>query len=135
MEQRSPVALVVDDDRGVKDAIRSMLRMYGFHVIEAEGIRDAERIVAGFEGTIDLVIANHELRDGIGKHAIETVRQLRPGIRVLRYSGYPLEELQRTGGINDGVPFIQKPFRVDQFIAKVREVLGWLPERRRTAEG
>ncbi len=133
--KQNPVALIVDDEPIVRRTIRSKLRLYGFDVIEAEGVREAERIAAEFDGTIDVVIANHELRDGIGKHAIDRIRQHRPDIRALRYSGYPLQELQRTGGINDDVAFIQKPFHVDQFMAKVGEALGWLPERRRTAGG
>ena len=68
-------------------------------------------------------------RSIISIHVLETRRFRGPR----RLSGYPHEELQRTGDIGPKAAFIQKPFRPDQFIAKVREALGWLPERRRTA--
>ncbi len=76
-----------------------------------------------------MVIANDELRDGIGKHAIERIRQHRSDIRALRYPGYPLEELQRTAGINDDV-------RVHSEAVPCGSRSPWgVPERRRTAGG
>ena len=133
MGERSPVTLIVDDEPSVSDVIRSTLQRHGFKVLEAVGVEDAVRVAAKYDGPIDLIVANHKLRDGVGREAIDRIKEQRPEVRVLRYSGYPHEELQRTGDIGPEAAFIQKPFRSDQFIAKVRDVLGWLPERRRTA--
>jgi len=53
----------------------------------------------------------------------EALRALRPSIRVLYMSGYPDEAIVRTGVLEEGKPFLQKPFTPMQLSTKIREVL------------
>ncbi len=129
MGKQTPVALVVDDEPGVRQIVASMLRLYGFDILEAGSVQHALKVTSEHRGVIDLAVVNHVLQDGLGRQLADVLKEQRPEVQVLRYSGYPREELQRTGGIRDDSAFIQKPFRFDEFSAKVREVLGWLPER------
>lgn len=128
-------ALVVDDEPGVREVVAETLRRRGFTVLEARGVEESCRVSNEYDGPIELLVVNHLLVDGIGQHAVMKIAQARPDAKVLRYSGYPRQHLQDSGGIDADVAFLQKPFRATQLIEKVREVLGWLPERKRTAGG
>jgi DNA-binding NtrC family response regulator len=58
-----------------------------------------------------------------GPQALEQVRLLHPGIKVLFMSGYTDEAMVHHGVLGSGVPFLQKPFLPDTLARKVREVL------------
>ncbi len=83
------VALVVDDDALVRKTVVEMLERHSFTVVQAEGVADAVRIADENQGRIDLLIANHSLRDGTGQDAAHHVTEKWPrsgcyGIRVIR---------------------------------------------------
>jgi two-component system, cell cycle sensor histidine kinase and response regulator CckA len=55
-------------------------------------------------------------------------RRLRLSIRVLYMSGYTDEAIVRTGVLDEGKPFLRKPFTPMQLTTKIREVIDG-PER------
>jgi len=46
-----------------------------------------------------------------------------PGVRVLYMSGYTDDAIVRHGMLEPGLAYLQKPFRPDALVRKVREVL------------
>lgn len=58
-----------------------------------------------------------------GPAVAEALRALRPTIRVLYMSGYMDEAIVKTGVLDEGKPFLQKPFTPMQLAKKIREVL------------
>ncbi len=97
MGERTPVTLIVDDEPSVRDVIRSTLQRHGFTILEAVGVEHAVRVAAEHDGPINLVVANHKLRDGVGREAIDRIKEQRPEVRVLRYSGYPTRSCSGPG--------------------------------------
>ena len=58
-----------------------------------------------------------------GKELYEQIAPMRPGIRVLYMSGYTNNAIAHRGVLDKGTAFIQKPFKADDLLRKVREVL------------
>jgi len=58
-----------------------------------------------------------------GRELTERIRPLRPDLRVLYMSGYTDDAILRRGVVEDGIPFLEKPFTPEELARKVREVL------------
>jgi FixJ family two-component response regulator len=50
--------------------------------------------------------------------------RVRPGLKVLYMSGYTEHAVLRRNPLEEGAPFLQKPFTKVALLEKVREVLG-----------
>lgn len=59
-----------------------------------------------------------------GRELRERVAELRPNIPVLFISAYTGEEVIRRGLMEQGAPFLQKPFTPEALASKLRELLG-----------
>ena len=58
-----------------------------------------------------------------GKELHERIIKLKPYIKVLYMSGYTEDVIMHRGIVANGISFIQKPFSMNDFIKKVKEVL------------
>jgi PAS domain S-box-containing protein len=80
--------LLVEDDAGVRDATRMLLRVEGYRVSAAASGAEALRRVAE-EGAPDLLITDYHLRDGeLGTEVIAALRaRLDPGLKAVLMTG------------------------------------------------
>jgi DNA-binding response OmpR family regulator len=47
-----------------------------------------------------------------------------PHLKLLYTSGYPEVDMERYGGVEEGVrPLIEKPFHFDELVSRVRELV------------
>ena len=58
-----------------------------------------------------------------GKKLYEHIAPMRPEIKVLYMSGYTDNAIAHRGVLDEGTAFLQKPFKADELLSKVREVL------------
>jgi FixJ family two-component response regulator len=58
-----------------------------------------------------------------GRDLAERLDVTRPAMKVLYMSGYTDDIVVRHGVVEEGVPFVSKPFALADLIRKVREVL------------
>ncbi len=115
------VVLVVDDEESVRTLMRKMLEGLGFQVMEACDGRDAVDQFSAGSDAVTAVLLDVTMPVMSGLEAFEIIRTLRPDVPVLFMSGYMSEgELRDTIGATD---FIQKPFRLEEFQAKLRTLL------------
>jgi DNA-binding NtrC family response regulator len=63
-----------------------------------------------------------------GRDLAKRVLSLHPQTKRLFMSGHTTNVIASQGVVEEGVPFIQKPFSARAFAAKVREVLDGGPE-------
>ena len=117
------VILVVDDAEAVRTATCRSLERKGYRCIAvATGIEALELVGAGRE-PVDLVLTDVVMPGMGGRELADRLHALRPGLGVLFVSGYTEEDVFRRGLVEEGWPFLAKPFTPDQIAAKVETVL------------
>src|SRR5690606_626123 len=119
----SETVLLVEDDGAVRALAYRLLRRAGYHVIEASDGLEAESVAAAYPGTIDLLLTDAVMPSLGGRELAERLLQKRPEMAVLCMSGYTDDAVLRHGIINEGAPFLEKPFTPDRLLRKVRAVL------------
>ena len=122
--------LVVEDERGVRQIVRSVLSGNGYKVLVASGGEEALAICAGYAGGIDLVITDVVMPRMSGREFVERLHAARPGLKVLYFSGYPDEILSREGVLQQGVRLLRKPFALAELQRRVREIIDERPTER-----
>lgn len=110
--------LIVDDERTVLDILSMILQQHGYTVLEAFSSKEAEEVLQ-VNSNIDLLITDFYLADLNGYQLVKLARQTIPGIEYLIISG--LEPSTPT--VIPDAHFFKKPFLLDDFMDKVREVL------------
>lgn len=114
--------LLVDDEESVRAVVTKVLLRHGHRVLEAEHGADAMRLVAGYEGNIDLLITDMYMPGLRGPEVVEKLSAMRPGLKVLYMSGYAAEDIARSE-VDPMVPFLHKPFTVQELSEAVETAL------------
>jgi signal transduction histidine kinase/ActR/RegA family two-component response regulator len=115
--------LLIEDDPSVRRLGKDLLTRLGYSVTEAASGRAAIALSSDDTRHYDLLICDVILGDMSGPSVAEALRALRPTTRVLYVSGYTDDAIVRTGVLDEGKPFLEKPFTPLQLARKVREVL------------
>jgi nitrogen-specific signal transduction histidine kinase/ActR/RegA family two-component response regulator len=115
--------LLLEDDPSVRRLAKDQLTRLGYSVIEAASGRAGMALGSDDTRHFDLVVCDVMLGDMSGPSVAEALQALRPEIRVLYISGYTDDVIMRTGVLEQGRPFLQKPFTPMQLARKIREVL------------
>ncbi|HJU42121.1 MAG TPA: MASE1 domain-containing protein [Vicinamibacterales bacterium] len=115
--------LLVEDDSSVRRLAKELLVRLGYSVTEAASGRAGLALGSDDTRHFDLALCDVILGDMSGPAVAEALSALRPSIRVLYMSGYTDEAIVRTGVLDEGKPFLQKPFTPLQLSKKIREVL------------
>jgi signal transduction histidine kinase/ActR/RegA family two-component response regulator len=115
--------LLVEDDSSVRRLAKELLIRLGYTVTEAASGRAGLALGSDDTRHFDLALCDVILGDINGPAVAEALCALRPSVRVLYMSGYADEAIVRTGVLEEGKPFLQKPFTPMQLARKLREVL------------
>ena len=115
--------LLVEDDSSVRRLSKELLTRLGYSVTEAASGRAGLALGSDDTRHFDLALCDVILGDMSGPAVAEALMALRPSIRVLYMSGYTDEAIVKTGVLDEGKPFLQKPFTPMQLSRKIREVL------------
>ena len=105
--------LVVEDDPEVLEVTVETLRHMGYEVLTAAD-GPAALAVLRREGEIDILFSDVVMPRGMsGVELARSALRLRPQLRVLLASGYPMAALSATQGISSdiGFTFLSKPYR------------------------
>jgi DNA-binding response OmpR family regulator len=115
---------VVEDEPAVLSLVSRILTHTGYHVLKAGDGTAAGQLLREHSATIDLLLTDVLLPGGIqGDELARYARAERPDLPVLFMSGYPRDALTHGGRLDEGVNFIEKPFKAEDLAAKVRAVL------------
>ncbi len=115
--------LVVEDEDLVRQVVRRMLERNGYQVLEAARGQEALRLSEDHPGPIHLVLTDVVMPGMNGRETATALLARRPEVRVLYMSGHTENAIVHHGMLETGLAFIQKPFKYEDLMAKVREIL------------
>jgi DNA-binding response OmpR family regulator len=117
--------LVVDDDAIVIKSCRRILEAEGFEVFAVPSADKALEAMKTFDFDLLLIDVKMPKRDGM--YLMREIKKNWPEIPIIIMSGYPtpetIAEVLRLGA----TLFIPKPFRPDELVKSVRQVLKNVP--------
>jgi len=120
--------LFVEDEDSVRELVREYLSAAGYRVLEASDGEQALQISSAHSGTIHLLITDVVMPHLSGRELAAHLSPVRPDLKVLFISGYTDDSIFRSGVLEGGMAFLQKPFNLKTLAQKAREVLdGYSP--------
>jgi len=115
--------LLVDDEALVINVGVQLLKKLGYTVLEAQSGREAIKIFMEGNHAIDMVILDMVMPDMSGGEVYDRIKRIDSNVKVLLSSGYSIDG-QATEILKRGCEgFIQKPYSMEDFSKKIREVL------------
>jgi signal transduction histidine kinase len=122
--------LLVEDEPSLRLLAASVLGELGYRVFEAASGKDALQLWQGAIGTIDLLLTDLVMPDGItGSELAQRLRHRRPGLKVIFSSGYSREDVSndapRLAPLENA--FLQKPYSPRTLAKTVRHCLDGMP--------
>ncbi len=116
--------LLAEDDEDVRAISRMALENHGYRVIEAVDGEDAVVKFRQHREEVHLLLFDVIMPRRNGKNAYEEIKRDEPAIRVIFFSGYPDDIIDREGIRGDKrISFIHKPMSENDLTSKIREVL------------
>ncbi len=113
--------LLVEDEEDVRELAVDILGEAGYRVLAAADGHEALRIAAGADA-IALLLTDMVMPRMSGRQLADALVPGRPGLRVLYMSGYAGTAAGRDT-LQEGAPFLRKPFTPAELLGRVRAVL------------
>ena len=113
--------MVVDDEPGIRTALRANFLRHGWGVEVAGSVREAIGHLEGKE--FDLVVTDIRMPDGTGMEVMRATRQLSPGTAVILLTAYGSVP-DAVSAMRDGaLDYLTKPISFDQLQATAAKVM------------
>jgi PAS domain S-box-containing protein len=114
--------LVVEDEPLILMLILDTLDELGYKSIDASDGPSGLRILQSTQ-RIDLLITDIGLPGLNGRQVADAARLIRPNLKVLFMTGYAEAAAKADGMLGPGMKMITKPFVIDTFMQRIRELL------------
>src|SRR3984885_3327034 len=113
--------MVVDDEPGIRTALRANFLRHGWRVETASSVRDAIRGVEGQE--FDLVVTDMRMPDGTGMEVMQAARKAFPETAVILLTAYGSVP-DAVNAMRDGaLDYLTKPIPFDRLQATAAQVM------------
>jgi two-component system, cell cycle sensor histidine kinase and response regulator CckA len=119
----SETILLVEDEPQVRRVAQRMLQQHGYAVLTAADGEEALRLSRQNPRPIHLMLTDVIMPGMSGHEIMKHLRQERPEMKVLYMSGHTENAIVHHGVLDPGIAFLQKPFRHEELLHKVREAL------------
>lgn len=119
-----PAILVIDDDATIRRPLRIALERAGYVVHEAANGR--EGVTTFREHRFDIVLTDLFMPEKDGLEVILELRALQAGVKIIAMSGGASTvalDLLRDAQLLGALRVIAKPFKTEQLLTMLREVL------------
>jgi len=119
----SNVVLLVEDEPHILFLLSEYLAGEGYQVLQADSAARAFEILAT-KPRLDLLISDYRLPDGMsGVMIAEPALKLRPDLKVIFISGYPIEIYESGSDLARSAPVLAKPFSLDSLRSQIQQLL------------
>ncbi|UCF06809.1 MAG: response regulator [bacterium] len=115
--------LIIDDEQIVRDLARKMLIRLGYRTLTAADAREGEQIFRRNKDEVDLILLDIIMPGASGWDLMRTIRDIKPGVKVLLTSGYNKAAIDEGLFEDERVGFIQKPYSIGDLAREVRAIL------------
>jgi CheY-like chemotaxis protein len=116
--------LLVDDAADLRKLMRRILEDCGYTVLDSGDPAEAIRLAAERSAPLRLMITDVVLPGCSGSDLAERVNEIMPETKVLYVSGYSEDSMIPPLAPGPAQAFLKKPFTRDDFLVKVRQLLG-----------
>ncbi len=117
------VVLLVEDEPHILGLLSDYLAGEGYTVLEAADSARAFEILAT-KPRLDLLVTDFRLPGGVsGVMIAEPAIKLRPDLKVIFISGYPIEIHESGSPIARSAPIIAKPFSLENLHSQIQQLL------------
>jgi len=115
--------LFVEDDEDVRKFACTALKSFGYNIVEAQNGRNAIQIIDNSKLSIDIIVTDLIMPEMNGQELAKYVNKKMPNMKVLFVSGYTFEHLVKDGEIEENINFLQKPYKIQNLLKRIRETL------------
>jgi len=113
--------LVVDDDAGVREVVRSMLESAGYQVVVAENGKEAMKLLETERA--DLILTDLVMPEQEGIETIKTLRREYPDLKVIAMSGAFGGDYLRIAAYLGAHATLAKPIQMNTLLRLVEKTL------------
>ena len=115
--------MVVEDDKGIVEILEVMLIELGYDIITASDGEKALAIYRDVDKQIDLIISDIIMPNMGGKELYQELKTIDPKVKFIFISGYTDRGFYKKYNNDPNVKILNKPFRLKEVSAIVKEVL------------
>ena len=124
----SETILLVEDESAIRRLLTELLKYSGFTILQADNGVKALQVADQHAGPIHLLITDIVMPQMSGRVLAEQLIVRRPDMKVLYISGYEAHAIVHQGILDEGAPFLPKPFSNDALLNKIHKLLNLPPE-------
>jgi PAS domain S-box-containing protein len=115
--------LLVEDEKGVRELTKKILRKNGYVVFEAANAKEALDIFEKERGKFHLVLSDVVLPDKSGLQLVHQLLSFKPELRVILSTGYTDEKSQWPIIREKGFRVLQKPYNLPDMLRAIRDAI------------
>ncbi len=116
----APKALVVDDEKIIRDIFVHILSNQNYKVVAVENGYEAIKKVK--EDSFDIIFLDIRMPGIDGMETLKEIRKINKDVSVNIVSGFIDEEIIEKGKKESVDHFIEKPFKVEQIIKIIKSI-------------
>jgi len=120
---KGQIILVVEDESGIRNLIKSVLKNSNYKALTAENISEAKKIFKKNKNKINVLLSDVVLPDGDGIMLADAFKSLNKDLKVILTSGYTEEKSKSINITQKGYTFIKKPFKPQKLLSTIKKVL------------
>ena len=114
--------IVIDDEPGVCEIAKSMLKKLGFEVLTAGDGKTGLNLYREHREQISAVLLDVSMPELSGPETLMLLRKIDPELRVALYSGYNEPDLKDAVKFDEQTTFMSKPFEFAKFSETIRQL-------------